>query len=138
MAVESTMLRSSTCQAAANYWNPASKLYGVNGSGQFLGVYVSAANVVTIRTTLGGAIWGVLQNTPDINQAADVCWGGECKAVCGGTPTAGAFLMVDANGRLTTWTAGSGYTQSAIAMEAGTTDSVIRVFVIPGGKVVLT
>ena len=141
MALESgiTYLRSSTCQAAANYWNPAVKLYGPYGSGQFLAVYVSASNVVTLRTTQGGQIFGILQNSPDINQAAEVAYGGECKAVAGGTFTAGAYLMVDANARLILWAAGAGNVQVAMAMEAApNADSVVRVLVNPPGRVVLT
>jgi|SRR5215472_6119433 len=141
MALESglTYLRSSTCQAAANYWNPASKLYGPNGSGQFLAVYVSASNVVSLRTTQGGAIFGILQNSPDINQAAEVAYGGECKAVAGGTFGAGSMLMVDANGRLILWAAGAGNNQVAMAMEASpNTDSIVRVLLNPPNRVVLT
>jgi len=107
--------------AAANYWNPTSKLYGYNGSGQFLGVKISASRTVALQTAAGGPIYGVLQNSPDIGQAADVILFGISKVVAGaaisfsGNPIP---LMVDANGRFVPWTAGAGNSQVGEAIEA--------------------
>ena len=35
------------CVAAANYWNPTTALFGPQGSGQFLAVFLSAARTVS-------------------------------------------------------------------------------------------
>jgi hypothetical protein len=72
MATEAPNLRDGTCQAAANYWNPVSALFGPAGSGQFLAVTLTGttANVVTLVTASTQMVYGILQNSPDINQAA--------------------------------------------------------------------
>jgi hypothetical protein len=104
--------------AAANYWNPASALDGPGGSGQFLAVDISAARVVTVVATQGVKMYGVLQNTPALGQAADVGIGGISKMVSGNSIAAGAELMTDSAGRFITWTSGSGYFKVGRAIEA--------------------
>ena len=100
MATEGPLIHDGAqCTAAANYYNPSSALDGPNGSGQFLFVYVSAARVVTVQTSSGGAVYGILQNTPASGQAADVGIMGISKVVAGAAITAGANLMCDTAGR---------------------------------------
>ena len=106
MALESPLIKDgSQTVAAANYWNPASPLYGPNGSGQFLGVYLSASRTVTVQTTSGGIIYGILQNSPAQGQAADVVLYGISKAVAGAAIAALGPVMMDTNGRVIAWTA---------------------------------
>jgi hypothetical protein len=119
MATEGPLLKDGAqCVAAANYWNPASALDGPNGSGQFLAVYVSAARTVAAVATEGVAMYGILQNTPALGQAADVAIVGVSKMVAGAAITAGAELMTDANGRLIAWVGGSDYVKVGRALEA--------------------
>lgn len=127
MALEAPLIHDgSQMTAAANYWNPASALAGPAGSGQFLGVVISASRVVSVQTTVGGQIYGVLQNTPIATDAADVGLIGISKMVAGASITAGAELMVDASGRFITWVAGSGYFKVGMALE--TTSAANNVF----------
>jgi hypothetical protein len=109
-----------------NYYNPASALAGPGGSGQFLGVTISASRTVAVQTTIGGQIYGVLQNTPAVNEACDIGILGISKFVAGASITAGAELMVDASGRFITWVAGSGYFKVGQALE--TTSAANNVF----------
>jgi hypothetical protein len=131
MATEGPLIHDgSQCTAAANYYNPASALDGPNGSGQFLCVYISAARVVTVQTSSGGAVYGILQNTPASGQAADVGIMGVTKAVAGASFSAGANLMCDTAGRLITQT--STNIIVATAIEAATAaNQVVTVAVVP-------
>lgn len=127
MATEAPLIHDgSQTVAAANYFNPASALAGPGGSGQFLGVNISASRTTAVQTTVGGQIYGVLQNTPNINEASDVGIHGITKMVAGASITAGAELMVDASGRFITWVAGSGYFKVGMALE--TTSAANNVF----------
>jgi hypothetical protein len=108
MATEGPLLHDgSQCTAAANYYNPASALDGPGGSGQFLCVYISAARVVTLQTSSGGDVYGILQNTPVQGGPADVGIFGPSKAVAGAAISAGALVQSDTAGRVITQT-GSG------------------------------
>lgn len=123
MATEGPLyLDGAQCQAAANYWNPASALYGVNGSGQFLFVRLSAARTVAISTVATAVSYGVLQNTPDIGQAALVALAPSITKVVAGAAaiSAGAPLMVDPTnvGCAMTWVAGSAFYVLGYAIEA--------------------
>lgn len=127
MSVDTPLIRDGGQMiAAANYYNPGSALAGAGGSGQFLGVNITASRTVSVQTTVGGQIYGVLQNTPNISQAADVGIAGISKMVSGASITAGAELMVDASGRFITWVAGSGYFKVGQALE--TTSAANNVF----------
>src|SRR5258707_4638088 len=102
MATEAPLIRDgSQCQAAANYWNPGSALFGPAGSGQFLAVTLTGttARLVTLVTASTQMVYGILQNSPDINQAADVGIFGVSKAVSGATTwtNIGTKLMADTN-----------------------------------------
>jgi len=134
MAGESPFLKYSGCVAAANYWNPASALYGPYGSGQFLGVQITSARTVTVVSATGAEIFGILQNTPAAGQAAVVAFSGISKAVAGGAwslATATYPLMTDTHGRLVAWVAGAGNFQVAEAIDApGAADTIgtVRIF----------
>ena len=131
MATEGPLIHDGAqCTAAANYYNPSSALDGPNGSGQFLFVYVSAARVVTVHTSSGGAVYGILQNTPASGQAADVGIMGISKVVAGAAITAGANLMCDTAGRAVAQT--STNIIAAVALEAATAaGQIITVAIIP-------
>lgn len=131
MATESPLMHDGAqCVAAANYYNPSSALDGPNGSGQFLFVTISAARTVAIQTSQGGAVYGILQNTPALGQAADVGIAGISKLVAGAAFSAGANLMSDTNGRGIAQT--STNVIGAVALEAATAaGQVITVAVIP-------
>jgi hypothetical protein len=122
MATEGPMYQDGAqCQAAANYWNPATTLYGPFGSGQFLAVYISAPRVVTLADTTARVVYGFLQNTPDIGQAADVTFEPSVtKAVAGAAVTAGSLLMVDAAhpGCVITWVGASTNFSVGLAIES--------------------
>jgi|SRR5215472_5979844 len=92
------------CVAGANLWNPGTALFGPQGSGQFLLVFLSGSRTVSLQTTQGAVCYGVLQNSPAQGQAADVAIGGITKVVVGAAVTAGAELMADTNGRAITQT----------------------------------
>jgi hypothetical protein len=106
------------CVAAANYWNPTTALFGPQGSGQFLAVFLSAARTVSLQTTQGALCYGILQNAPNTGQAADVAIGGITKVVVGAAVAAGAELMADTNGRAITQT--STNRKIGMALEAAT------------------
>ena len=131
MATEGPLIHDGAqCTAAANYYNPSSALDGPTGSGQFLFVYVSAARVVTVQTSSGGAVYGILQNTPASGQAADVGIMGISKVVAGAAITAGANLMCDTAGRAVAQT--STNIIAAVALEAATAaGQIITVAIIP-------
>jgi hypothetical protein len=124
MATEGVLLHDSQCVAAANYFNPSTALYGQGGSGQFLAVTITGVRTVTIAAANTGAvpIYGILINSPDIGQAADVQYGGVCKYVAGAAVTAGAELMLDSAqaGRLITWVTGSHFYSHGFALDTVT------------------
>lgn len=139
MATDSPLVHDGAqCTAFANYYNPASALAGPGGSGQFLGVVLQASKVVQIQTTIGGIVYGVLQNTPPIGIAADVGIAGISKMVVGASVTFGAELMVDASGRFITWVAGSGYFKCGMSLEttSGANNIISGMIYVPNYKVV--
>lgn len=132
MATEGPLLHDgSQCVAAANYFNPASALDGPLGSGQFLCMFISASRVVTLQTSAGGDVYGILQNTPPQGQPADVGILGPSKAVAGAAIAAGALLQSDNAGRVVTFTSGAVVGR---AIEAATAaNQIITVALIPSG-----
>lgn len=120
MATESPLIHDgSQTTAAANYTNGQS-LAGPGGSGQFLAVYISASRVVSLVATAGVAMYGVLQNTPNTGEAADVGILGVGKMTAGAAITAGADVMTDSSGRFVPWTSSSGYVKVGRALETVT------------------
>jgi hypothetical protein len=142
MATEGFLLRDGgQCQAAANYWNPATKLFGQAGSGQFLAVTLTPARTVTLATAGASttAIYGILQNSPDQGQAADVGLFGISKAVAGAVPGAivgGSPLMLDGTnaGTLILWVTGSHNLVVGFALEAASAaNQIFTVYLTPQG-----
>jgi hypothetical protein len=132
MATQGPMMRDTQTVAAANYWNPTTLLYGPAGSGQFLCMVTSGNRVSSIQTAAGGRIDGILQNTPDINQACDICRNGVTKAVAGAAIVVAteARLVCDTNGRVITWTATGNKQIVGVALEnAGAAGDVIAVLI---------
>lgn len=110
MATEGPLVHDGAqCVAGANLYNPAVPLLGVNGSGQFLAVVLTAARTVGISAALTGTtpMYGVLQNTPMATDPADVGISGITKAVGGATVAFGVELMVNASGQFIAWTTGN-------------------------------
>lgn len=119
MATEGNLTHDGTqCTANANFYNPAVALFGVNGSGQFLAVVLSAARVLSIASSATAPIYGILQNTPLATDPADVGIAGISKAVAGAAISAGAELTIDSSGRFITWTAGGARMKMGMAIEA--------------------
>ena len=128
MATEGPMLRDTQTVAAAEYNTPTTLLYGPGGTGQFLCVVTSGPRTSAIQTSANGRVDGVLQNTPSIGQACDVCRYGLTKVVAGGAINVAteARLVCDANGRVVTWTATGNKWIVGIAMEnAGAAGDII-------------
>lgn len=100
MAVDNVLIHDGTLHTAvSNFYNPAVAFLGAGGSAQFLAVNISAPGVLSVQTTPGGTMYGVLQNTPMATEACDVGILGISKAVCGSTAVvAGNECMIDANG----------------------------------------
>lgn len=142
MATESPLISDgSETVAAANYWNPASALAGPSGSGQFLAVALSTAVARTsvLASVLGQQIYGVLQNKPNIGEAADVGLFGISKMVVGSAGvTFGAAIMVDATGAAINWTAGSAYSQIGRSLETIASGGIATVFLSGTSAKVLT
>jgi hypothetical protein len=99
---------------------------------QFCGVKIATADFgVSLASTGGEAILGILQNKPLATQAADVRFVGVSKAKAGASYSRGALLMTDTSGRFITATA----TNHAVAMalEAAAAANEIRTVLILGG-----
>jgi hypothetical protein len=115
------------CVAFANYFNPVSALAGPGGSGQFLAVVLQASRVVQIASSpTASPIYGVMQNTPMAQDAADVGIVGISKMIAGASITFGAELMVDASGRFVTWVAAASNWKAGMALE--TTSAANNIF----------
>lgn len=133
MATEGPLVHDgSQCQANANYYNPGVALFGVNGSGQFLAVAISASRTISIASSVTVPVYGILQNTPMAGDAADVGIMGISKAVAGAAITAGAELMIDSSGRLIPWVTAA--FKVGIAIEsAGALGVVFTMMIYPPG-----
>jgi hypothetical protein len=131
MATEAPLIRDGAqCVAGANLWNPASALFGFGGSAQYLAVKLSAVADRTVLLVAASTddVYGILQNTPALGQAADVGLWGVSKAVAGAAVTRGARLMIDTNGRVITWVSGATNTFVGFALEsAAAANAVITV-----------
>lgn len=107
------------CTAAADY----------STTGQYLCGYFSASRVVTTRVTDGLPVAGIIQNAPASGEAVELAVAGVCKAMYGGTVTAGDLLMAEVTtGRLVTATAA--LYAVAYAAEAGVDGDVRDVILI--------
>lgn len=141
MATESPLIHDgSQTVAAANYSNTAA-LGGNGGSAQFFAVALSlsVARTSVLASSAGQQIYGILQNKPVAEEAADVGIFGITKAQVGtGGSTLGKPQMVTASGSVTDWTSGSGYAQIGIALETGAAGAIITMFVGATSPKVLT
>lgn len=94
-----------------------STLAGPNGSGQFLGVFVSAARTISLCSTTFlnlstvSVFYGICQNKPRPGDAVDVGIFGVTKMVCGSTSiTPGTALQMSSTnaGVVVPWAGGNG------------------------------
>lgn len=128
------MVDGAQCTAYANYFNPtAPALAGVGGSGQFLAVDFQAGRIVQVQTTVGGKVYGILQDQPTAGMPASVGLSGISKMVAGASITFGAEIMVDASGRMITWVTGSGYWRVGRALETVSAAGNVFTGLIQGG-----
>lgn len=107
MAVDSPLNRVGFLTATADYSTSGgvSNSYTLSsGSGQFMCVKLGTAAdyTFTLQTSAGAEIFGILQNQPASGAAGDIAINGVCKALAGGTITAGDELAVDSSARVTT------------------------------------
>jgi len=110
MATESPLIHDGSQTTAAS---------GDLATAQFYAVKLVGARSVDLANAGGEPIYGILQNTPLIGQAADVGIIGVSKAMIGAPVAAGAQLMTDTTARLITAT--STNHRVAVALEAGGT-----------------
>lgn len=98
---------------------------------QYFAVKLSAARSVNVASTGGENAYGILQNTPQSGDAADVGISGISKAKIGAAGcAAGDSLMTEAaTGKLVTKT--STNVVVAVALEAGAADEIVTVKIIP-------
>ncbi|MGH6821928.1 MAG: capsid cement protein [Methylocella sp.] len=98
---------------------------------QYYPVKLTAARTVGLATTGGENIYGILQNKPNTGDVADVCIFGICKAIAGGTVTAGGAVMSEVtNGRIVDQT--STNAKIGVALEGATAaNQIISIKVIP-------
>lgn len=138
MATEGVMLRDSTHIVTTSLNTTAS--YGVGGSGQFLLVTHSTSaggdNVITLSSTSSKSFFGVLQNKPAANQAADVAIAGISKVVAASTIAVGDLLVPDPYGRAIP--IGTNNSTAAIVGQAMTAsagvDQIIPMLLFTGGR----
>lgn len=130
MAVDTPLIHDGSLMTAfANYYNPVVPLLGAGGSGQFLAMTLQASKVLQVQTVLGGAMYGILQNTPMATEACDVGVLGITKAIAGlGGVTFGTELMVGATtsaGQMLPWVASAGNYKAGLALETAATQGMI-------------
>ena len=116
------VLNDGSCVAAADYSAAAN---------QWLFVRLTGDRLVTKGvTTEGDAVYGILQNLPETNQAAEVALLGISQLQVAAPVTAGMRLMSTTGGLGKAATAAK--YAGAIAREAGGTNEQVSVFIIPG------
>jgi hypothetical protein len=87
--------------------------------------------------------FGVLQNDPTANQAAEIRYGGISKVVCGGSFNPGDFVTSDSNGKAVKYTKGTVFTGTpyivsgssvyGLALSAGVSGQRASIVVQPQG-----
>jgi len=80
----------------------------------------------------GSAMLGILQNNPQIGEAAELICTGVAKAKLGGTVAVDALLMVGSGGALVTCT--SGNFAVAKALQPGVSGAIVSVYLANYGK----
>lgn len=133
MATESPLLHDgSQTVAGADFRNSTysgSTRLGPSGSGQFAAVRLSTVADRTVLgcTVTGQSIYGILQNKPNVGEAADIGIFGVSKAVCGTTTvTAGSKVQADSSGNMVAYSSAAGVVACGVALE--TPQSVGQVF----------
>lgn len=98
---------------------------------QFRLVKIDGTGKVTLGSTLGAVVDGVLQDKPLAGQAASVAVSGVSKVEAGAGVTAGALVTTDATNRAIT----AGATQHAFgrALTSGAVGNLISVLLLPYG-----
>lgn len=119
MATDSPMIRDgSTFTASADL-----------SAKQFYAVVISGSRTVGLAAANAG-MRGILQNKPTSGQAADICIEGVCKAIAGGTITAGNKLQVDLNGKLIANTTGADAYTVAVANESAVAGDIFSISIV--------
>lgn len=108
MAREAPMLQDGVLKAAADL-----------SAKQFYCVKISAADTVDLVGASTDTVYGILQNKPTANLAADVAFEGVCKGISGATLAAGALLMSHTDGKLRTRTSGNFVVGIAVTASGG-------------------
>lgn len=98
---------------------------------QYRAVRVSAEGFVNVASAITGTntFLGVLQNAPNMNEAAEVTVAGVTKMVANGSITAGGLVTHSASGYVTAATSGTPVIGRALATSAA--NDVIPVLVAP-------
>jgi len=89
MAIEQREFNIGFMTAAADY-----------SAKQYYAVYVSANGVVTVQTSAGGSVLGILQNDPISGGICDIAVIGVSKVKAGGTLAAGDPIQVHTDGTI--------------------------------------
>jgi len=99
---------------------------------QYTAVKPSTAAALTVlgATTNTDIVLGILQNKPTSGQPAEIAFGGQSKAIAGGTITQGDLLTVTTGGALITATGDA--LVCAIALESGLVGETRSVLLLPG------
>jgi hypothetical protein len=132
MATEGPYVYDESFKAGADL--SAKQFFAIKSSG--------TADVASLVAAASDIPIGILQNKPTANGAANVRMAGISKAVqAAGTIVPGNYVGADSNGRIVKLTpAASGSVESpgiGLALDPGTAaGTVIRVFVIPGFRVI--
>lgn len=105
-------------------------------TGQYRFVRLSAANTVATTTLATQPIIGVLNNTPNAGEAAEVVFAGECKVIAGAAITAGSEVMSDTQGRAITAATASNRTSGFMAVEAAAAAGDIITIVPVLGRII--
>ena len=102
-----------------------------DSANQFRFVYISDEREVKMAENIGDPAYGILQNLPETNQAAEVAVMGVSQLALAGTVTANDKIVCNASGYGVAAT--TSQTAMAIARENGASGEQISVFIIPGG-----
>jgi Uncharacterized conserved protein (DUF2190) len=131
MATEAPLIHDgSQCTAGVNM-SATAALAGPNGTGQFLGVKLSAARTVIPVAATADVPYGILQNDPISGFIADIGILGVSKAVAGAAIAAGKPLGFDASGRVVDAT-GQTWERIGVAIEAATAiNQIITILIRP-------
>lgn len=141
MATESPLFHdgSQTISVAdyRNSTNTGTTHMGPSGSAQFQAVRLSTLvdRTVLLCTATGQPIYGILQNKPQLGEAADVGFFGVSKVICGATAsiTSGVKLMADSSGCMIAYSSAAGQASCGFAIETPSAPSAVFTAFIYGG-----